>query len=229
MKRHLLLSRGIIDQPFIFNKMKTYIQPHHKVAIILYSFFDKHISNIEAYDAYYGPGGEYYLKMTSLFAAYDIPEKNLLFVHYFSDSIEEAIKKIEQADIIYFPGGAPELMMKRIIDKGIKEALEQHDGLYIGSSAGTMIQFENYHMSPDGDYPYFSYEKGLHLLSGFFVEVHYRRRKKQKAALRKVNRAYHQDIYAIPDDGALFVGEHIECLGSAFKIYHQKGINRGAK
>jgi hypothetical protein len=93
-----------------------------------------------------------------------------------------------------------------------------------------MIQMKEYHMSPDFDYPSFSYEEGLDLLKGFSIEVHYRRRKKQKAALRKVNRAFRHPIYAIPDDGAMIVEGHKKTLlGTAFQMYQDKGIMRSGK
>ena len=154
-----------------------------------------------------------------------IGSKSGKWIHYYKDNKKTAIEKIKHANIIYFPGGAPDLMMMRINAFGIKEILEAHQGLFIGSSAGAMIQMASYHMSPDVDYPSFSYEIGLNLLKGFSIEVHYRRRKKQKAALRKVNRAFRQPIYAIPDDGALIVTqESITCIQSAKKIYNNKGV-----
>lgn len=228
MSKHILLSRGILNHPELVKAFSKLIKPSDKVAILAYSFFPLWLPDLSTYDAYYAPGGEYYEKMMSSFEPYGIPPKHIEFIHYYKDTSEVAIKKIKQADIIYFPGGAPDLMMKRIHEKGLKEILEKHDKLFIGSSAGAMIQMESYHISPDDDYPSFSYEKGLNLLKGFSIEVHYRRRKKQKSSLRKVNRAYRHPIYAIPDDGALLVDQkEIKCLLSSFKIYNNKGINRG--
>ena len=87
-----------------------------------------------------------------------------------------------------------------------------------------MIQFDTYHISPDKDYHQFSIKKGLGLLSGFAVEVHYRRRKKQKAALRRVHRAKKMAIYAIPDDGALIINNN-QIIGiNAYPLYDHKGV-----
>ncbi|MCF7931178.1 MAG: Type 1 glutamine amidotransferase-like domain-containing protein [Acholeplasmataceae bacterium] len=222
---HILLSRSILASPQMIPHFKPLIHENDKVLIVALSHFSKHIGDEETYESYYGKGGEYYQKMVDSFAPYGIKESQIKWIHYFKDDHATAIKKIKESDIIYLPGGAPDLMMMRIEAFGIKEALESHQGLMIGSSAGAMIQMASYHMSPDDDYPHFSYEKGLDLLKGFSIEVHYRRRKKQKAALRKVNRAFHQEIFAIPDDGAIIVtNEAIKCLESAKKIYHKKGV-----
>lgn len=225
--KNILLSRGILKEPQIYEHAKTWIKSSDKVTILAFSFFDQYLVKEEDYHAYYDKGGEYYLKMIESFAPYGITEDQISWINYFIDNKESALKKIEDADIIYFPGGAPDQMMKRINAFGIKEALENKDKVYIGSSAGAMIQMHEYHMSPDPDYPHFSYEQGLNLCNGFSIEVHYRRRKKQKSALRKVFRAYRHPIYVIPDDGALMVeNNHITCLGSAYQMYDHKGIKR---
>jgi peptidase E len=224
---NILLSRGIIHHPHIFSHLKDYLKETDKVVILAFSFFPLWVPSKEAYDEIYEKGGEYYQKMVDSFIPYGILESNIEWIHYFKDNKESAIKKIKQADIIYFPGGAPDLMMKRIHEFGIKEALEEHDKVFIGSSAGAMIQFKNYHISKDNDYPHFTYEEGLHLLEGFSIEVHYRRKKTQKRALRKVNRAFRQSIYTIPDDSAIIVDHNeIKLIYNAKKTYHQKGVDR---
>lgn len=228
--KNILLSRGILKEPHIYEYAKKWIKSTDRVAILAFSFFEQYLNKIEDYHAYYGKGGEYYIKMIESFAPYGIPEDQITWINYFTDDQASAIKKIEKADIIYFPGGAPDQMMNRIKEFGIQEVIENHQKLYIGSSAGAMIQMHEYHMSPDPDYPYFSYENGLNLCKNFSIEVHYRRRKKQKSALRKVFRAYRHPIYTIPDDGALFVdGTNIQCVGSARQMYDKHGIVRASK
>jgi peptidase E len=227
---NILLARGILDHPNIYEHVRDYIKASDIVLVVAFSFFERQFLNEESYQEFYSKGGEYYEKMVNTFSAFNIPEKQIKWLNFYQDNHETAIEKIKQADIIYFPGGAPDLMMSRIQEFSIKEALESHRGLFIGSSAGAMIQFKQYHISPDGDYYKFSYEEGLGLLSGFSIEVHYRRRKKQKSGMRKVHRAYGHDIYAIPDDGAIIVDQKsVKCIQSARKIYNEKGIYRGKK
>ncbi|MCR3906445.1 MAG: Type 1 glutamine amidotransferase-like domain-containing protein [Tenericutes bacterium] len=227
---NILLSRGILHHPNIYKHVKEYIKANDRVLVVAFSFFESQFLNEKSYQEFYSKGGEYYEKMIDTFSVFKIAENQIEWLNYYQDNHDTAVKKIKQADIIYFPGGAPDLMMKRIKEFDIKEALESHHGLFIGSSAGSMIQFKQYHISPDGEYHKFSYEEGLNLLSGFFVEVHYRRRNKQKSSMRKVHRAYQHDIYAIPDDGAIIADQKtVKCIGSARKIYDQKGICRGKR
>lgn len=224
---NILLSRGIIGTEKMVSNFEGIIKKEHKVCILAFSFFDKHMSTKEAYDLYYKKGGEYYQKMIDSFMAYGISESAISWIYYFDDHRASAIKKINDADIIYFPGGSPDLMMERIIEFEIKEVLEAQDKIFIGSSAGAMIQFDTYHISKDGDYNAFSLNEGLNLINDFIIEVHYRRRIKQKSSLRKMHRLTHKDIYVIPDDGAIIYDHHsVRAIGSAYQLYDQKGVIR---
>jgi peptidase E len=224
---HILLSRGIIGRDDMVIQLKEIIKKEYKVCILAFSFFDKHIDSKEVYDLYYKKGGEYYQKMIDSFAPYGVIENQISWIYYFDDTKDTAKQKISDADIIYLPGGSPDQMMNRIIDFDLKEHLESQDKIFIGSSAGAMIQFENYHISKDIDYDCFSLQEGLSLISDFIVEVHYKRRKKQKSALRKMHRLTHKNIYGIPDDGAI-IYEHqtIKTIGSAIQLYNHKGVIR---
>jgi len=224
---NILMSRGILGTEPLVQELNGVISKDHRVAVLLYSFFSKDLSTPEAYDRFYAFEGENTQKIIGYFTPYGIDPSTISWINYYHDDHDVAIKKIKDADILYFPGGAPDEMMQRIIEKGLKDAIEEHQKIYIGSSAGAMIQFKHYHISKDFDYPRFSYEEGLNLLTGFSVEVHYRRRKKQKAAMKKVFRAFHHPILIIPDDGAVMIeGDEITLIETADVMYDQKGIFR---
>lgn len=222
---NVLMSRSILGADEMVESLKDVIKKEHKVVILLYSFFDKQFQNENAYHVFYERGSEKYESLMQSFTPYGIDQKNITLINYYKTSTKDAIKAIQDADIIYFPGGSPEQMMQRIIEKGLLEVIEKHQKIYVGSSAGAMIQMHHYHISKDRDYPRFSYEQGLNLLNGFSIEVHYRRRKVQKSAMRKVFRAYRHPIFTIPDDGALIVyDDEIELVGTADLLYLSQGI-----
>lgn len=222
---HILLSRGILGDSKWVPQFQTYILPKHRVCIVALSYFEEHIPHFDAYDMYYRKGGEYYQKMIDSFAPYGIKEEQITWIYHNDKNIDIMKKQIQNADILYFPGGAPDLMMKRIDELGLIETIEKHKRIVIGSSAGAMIQFAEYHISPDNEYHRFSLNKGLNWLDQFIIEVHYRRRKKQKSSLRKRHRETKKAIYGIPDDGAIvFDGQIVHCLGSARQLYNKKGV-----
>ena len=117
-----------------------------------------------------------------------IPEENITFVNYFTDSKEKAADIVQGSDIIYFPGGLPDRMMERIREFELVNVLLQHEGIIIGFSAGAYIQLKEYDLSPDEDYPGFGYYEGLAFLQDFYLEVHYEDSPVQNAVIQRVLR-----------------------------------------
>jgi len=221
---NVLMSRsGALIEDYAFKHLKDVLKPNMNVLVIGFSFFG--ILDEKSYFDMYDSNSEYYLKIQNNFKFYGIDNVNWLY--YYNQSKEEMINLIKNADVIYFPGGAPDLMMERIIEKDILKPLKEFNKIVIGSSAGAMIQLKHYHISPDQEYFKFSEHEGLGYIDDFFIEVHYAKRKKQKKAMRRMRKTYLKEVYTIPDDGMLIVNNNeIKVLNSARKFYNRRGINK---
>ena len=105
-------------------------------------------------------------------------------------------------------------MYERLIEFDLINDIMTHDGIVIGYSAGAMIQLFEYHITPDLDYPVFTYNKGLGLINDFGIEVHYTHTEIQKASIERFIVEKLKPVYAIGDNGALIiVGNSIQMLG----------------
>lgn len=124
-------------------------------------------------------------------------------------------EKIAGADVLMLMGGAPDLMMKRFKEKRLKKELKNFKGIVIGYSAGAMVQLDSYHISPDQDYPEFSYQVGLGYVSGLEVEVHFTNSPIQNASIEKVKKEKNVPVYGIYERGGLLIDEEkkITCFG----------------
>ena len=189
-----------------------YFTPDDRVAVVALSYYDDFVYDAESWQQVYGKGiGRCYFETVEPLGALGIPEENISFINYFSDTREEAIAKIEAASVIYFTGGLPDRMMDRIVDMGIEDALRKKDGVIMGYSAGAVIQLSTYHLSPDDDYSEFGYYRGLGYLDSLSLEVHYEGRPTQDDAIRRVLRERNLPTYAthtrcggvIVDDGKI--------------------------
>ena len=103
---------------------------------------------------------------------------------YKKDTADSAIKKVSDADIIFLPGGAPEKFYNRLVEYNLVYAIKNSNKVVMGPSAGTMVQFNWFHISKDRDYKKYQISDGIGLIEDFGVEVHYNRRKQQKKSLR---------------------------------------------
>lgn len=204
---NVLLESYNLTEPFLYDALKPYIKPHHRVAIVAFSFLPSQATTLEQWLKLYGrEAGMFYRWLVDPLMELGIPEKQIAVVNYFADSKELARQKIESADILYFTGGLPDAMMDRLAEFELLDILAQFDGLVLGCSAGAMIQLQDYHITPDWDYPEFGYYKGLPWLNDFYVEVHYEETQLQKDCIQRVLRERGKPVYAIHHDkGALIV------------------------
>ena len=208
---NILLEGYDIDAPWLYDELKNYIQPSHRVAIIAFSFRDSRVKSLDDWNNLYSKdNGIFYEGIVGSFAAYGISEYNISFVNYFTDTKESAKRKIENADIIYFLGGLPDRMMYRIKEFDLRDSLMNHKGIIMGYSAGAVIQLAEYHLSPDDDYPEFRYYEGLSYLNNFYLEVHYENTSIQNAAIQKVIEERKKTVYAtVCMKGAILVDNGI--------------------
>lgn len=220
---NILLEGYDIDAPWLFEELKNYIKPNHKVAIVAFSFRDSQIENLEDWERCYNRDyGQFYKGIVGGLLAYGIDENNISFLNYFTDSKESARGKIENADIVYFLGGLPDKMMDRIKEFELYDTLLKHGGIMMGYSAGALIQLGEYHLSPDKDYPEFVYFEGLPFLNDFYLEVHYEGTDTQEKAIQRVLKEKKKTVYAtVCDEGTILVDNgKLKLLGKV-KEYKQ--------
>lgn len=194
---NILLEGYDINAPWLFDSLKAYIKPFHKVAILALAFRDARVKSLAEWKALYEKDqGCYYSGIVGSLADYGIPESQIEFINYFTDTPETANQKIQTADILYFPGGLPDRMMERIREMQIYDSILHHEGIFLGYSAGALIQLREYHLSPDKDYPSFMYCSGLPLINDFYLEVHFEGTPEQNASIERVLREKQKPVYA---------------------------------
>ncbi len=194
---NILLEGYNIAEPWLYESLKPYIKPEYKVAVVAFSFHKRRVHTLAAWNHLYSREcGIYYQGIVEGFTAYGIKEENIRFLNYFADSREQARQKVEDADILYFLGGSPGQMMKRIKAFDLYDVMMHHKGLIMGYSAGAVIQLAEYHLSP-GEFPYFAYYEGLPYLQDFYLEVHYDDSDAKNKAIQTVLSERKKPVYAL--------------------------------
>jgi hypothetical protein len=169
---NILLSHITQTNENVIKIVKNELVNVKYVGVILYSFFNKDIFDNNAYQLEYGKNGPYRKKIENAFTSFGVNPSQLHFIDYYLDDPIDVARYLAKCDCIFFPGGSPNEMMKRINDRKIGAALSGKK-VYIGSSAGAMIQFAIFPITPDDDYNKFSFVKGLGYLTNAFLLVHY--------------------------------------------------------
>ncbi len=203
---NILLNRYSIGDKRLCPALAPYLHPQSKVVAIPFAFRDSRVHTQADWDALYSPEhGRLYPGITDSFAAYGIPRENITFLQYFADTPETARQKVTEADVLYFLGGLPERMAQRLEEFGLTALLAAHPGTVMGYSAGALIQLAEYHISPDEDYPEFTYGCGIPYLHDFYVEVHYEDTDVQNYSIARVLAERGKPVWLIRGNSAIIV------------------------
>ncbi len=188
------------------NILQKYLE-NKKVLVIPFAFGDI-VKNERDWLKIYGLRSKYYLQMVNPLVSFGVNKKDISWAKYYSDTSRTLKEKINKADVLFFSGGYPDLMMKRLKDMDVIKSIQKFKGTVIGFSAGAMVQIENFHITPDKDYNHFSYHYSLELLHGFDVEVHYEKSEDHDAYIDKVIMERNIPVYAIGDNGIVIVEDN---------------------
>ncbi|HDD05104.1 MAG TPA: hypothetical protein ENF51_01280 [Candidatus Aenigmarchaeota archaeon] len=134
------------------------------------------------------------------------------------EPIEEIRRKIRASDVIYLPGGKPEVFMNYARGKRLGELLKGFQGVIVGNSAGALVLCEECLITRDEEYPETVVIPGLGVVN-FCVEVHYDPSEDEE--LKELSKD--RKIYAIPERCALvFDGQEFETIGTVYLFHNGK-------
>ncbi len=205
---YILLSNNNYHEDWIFEHLKPLIQPEDKVVVLPFAFHEDWINSPETWEQAYNPiDGKYYLENVGPFQRYGIDLNQVQFLNYFKHTKVEMEALIQEANILFFTGGLPDKAAARMESLSLTDAVVEHKGLKIGVSAGALMQFPKFFVSPDDDYPELGYHNGLNTIhSPHYLEVHYERSNMpQQLAIKDALSHHCEKVYAIGQQGAIFI------------------------
>ncbi len=219
MIMNILLNINNFSEDFAYPYLKNIIHKNQHVLIIPFSYHEDWITNAKEFDEHYAKGKDEYEDIAKEFMNYGIKRKNIEVLHYYKDSKRTIKRKFYYADILFFTGGYPDRALYRIDQLNIRKNITKFKGIVMGTSAGAMIQFDQYHVTPEEDGEDYEYHEGLGLLSGFDIEVHYEDTFEHLASLITDLKLHNKTIYALPNRGGMIIdGDNIQLLGDAFEL-----------
>ena len=143
-------------------------------------------------------------------------------LNFYKETKNSIKNKFNHADIIFLTGGYPDRFLYRIDALGIREHLVNFKGVVMGTSAGAMIQLDEYHVTPEDYETDYEYHTGLGLISGFDIEVHFEEDFLHLSGLITDLKLHNKKIYAMPNYGGLIVdGNKLTPIGDTFIITTQ--------
>lgn len=201
-----LINYYNFDQPWAKQHFAPYITHNSRVTIVALAYRDNEVTDNTTWCDKYGEGGTHYDKIVAPLLSYCILPSNIQWVNPYTDDNTTAQSKVATADIVLLCGGLPDRLHQRLQAMGLDTVLANHNGFIIGVSAGAMVLLDNYHITPDDDYDtYLSDNKGLGIVCGIDLEVHYTASDIQRQCIVKQLATHSDTIYAIYHEGGLLV------------------------
>lgn len=216
---NILFDSQDFDQDWAFSVLSTYIKPDSTITVIPFAFHETWVKDYVQWDeCYNSQNGLYYQGIIQPFKKYGVKSKNIRFINYFRDSASGLEDALLTTDIIYFVGGFPEKTMKRLVELGMKEIVENYKGIIMGWSAGASMQAKEYFIAPDKYYKEYSEHEGLNFINDFAVIVHYNREVEQVESIRRYISKTGKKVFCLSkQSGIMYFEGEIKLLGNAFE------------
>lgn len=200
---------------------KDHVAPYligKKVLILPLAFREIQAWDYDSWQDIYGKNGEKYQNILRPFLAFGIDEEQISWLNCF-DKSQNYVDMIQNADVLFFTGGMPEKAIAWMEKLGITDAVKNFDGTVMGASAGAMLQLESYHITPDEDYDTYGLWRGLGLVKGLDLEVHYLATDLQNSCTKRAIDDLKLPVYQMWHEGGLIVdGDSVKILGNVNKV-----------
>ncbi len=214
---NVLLNYYNFDGDWAKEQIAPYITGK-KVLILPLAFRECQAWDFDSWQSIYGKNGEKYQNILRPFLSFGLMENDVKWLNCF-DSTQNYLQLISQAEVLFFTGGMPEKAIAWMDKLGITQAVKNFQGTVMGASAGAMLQLEKYHVTPDDDYPNYGLWKGLGLVKGINLEVHFLNTPLQQECTKRAIADLGLPVYQMWHEGGLIVnGNNVQILGNVQKI-----------
>lgn len=194
---NILLNSFRFAEPWCQRAIGRYLTPEMRVLVLPFAFRPEQIPDAREWEKRYNrENGMFSMGLAEVFRQYGIPLSQLEWVNYYAPGTDLS-RKIAQSDVLYFCGGEPDLLHRRLEKLGLLAPLRQFKGIVMGDSAGAVIQLDCYRNQP-----------GLGYLRDFDLEVHYDGSEEQQAVIRQILAAHGRTVFALGPQGALIAEEN---------------------
>ena len=185
-------------------------RPH--VLILPLAYRETQAWDYNSFLSIYGKDGEKYDNILRPFLAYGYAESEIEWLNPYDGA--NHLQQVQNADLLFFTGGMPEKAIARMEQLGIVEAVKNFRGTVMGASAGAMLQLDTYHITPDEDYDSYGVWRGLGLVKGIDLEVHYLATDLQNSCTARAVKELNLPVYQMWHEGGLLIeGDKVTVMG----------------
>lgn len=170
---NILLSTYDFDNEHCFHKISKYVKPRMNVLILPLTHDESYYKNEALFNSLYDyEKGQDYNIICKAFGNYGIDKPHVSVLNPFLDNMDFMRYKIKHSDILFITGGNPITFMNMLDELDILDDIKSFESIVMGSSAGAMVQMEEFMTYPNEEGYSYAFYKGLGFVEGFDVMVH---------------------------------------------------------
>ena len=200
---NVLLNYYNFDGDWARPHLERIFQGKPRVLIIPLAYRETQAWDNDSFLSVYGKGGEKYDNILRPFLGYGYAESDIAWLNPYDGSNHAQL--VGKADLLFFTGGMPEKALARMQNLGITDSVKRFEGVVMGASAGAMLQLDRYHITPDEDYGEYGVWRGLGLVKGLDLEVHYLATDLQRQCSARAAQQLELPVYQMWHEGGLLI------------------------
>lgn len=159
------INGSLLKEQTAFNEKDYFL-------VLPFCTMEKYVYNLDSWNYYFGENGKLKSKIVVQLVEAGAISNNVLFYNYLLED-----QKYDWGSFTYLilPGGDPELGLSRIRQYHLENKIKNFDGNIIAYSAGALLLFDRYFLSPNWYYSKMKYGEGLTFpnMPNYMIEVHY--------------------------------------------------------
>lgn len=178
-----------------------------KISIIPVCCRSPRVTDTKTFELYFGDCGKGDMYKRILISNGAI-EGNISIINYYTQFSESDISILLSNQYIVLPGGLMELGIKRMLSTHLDKILAKFEGTFICFSAGALMLYDNYLITPNKIYKKLKIDKGLGWLSAnnYYIDVHFEEDNcRQINDILYVSRRFKKQIFAITQTGHIII------------------------
>lgn len=186
---------------------------------------ERYVKDLLSWEEYFGEEGILTQKIQDQLCGAGAVRNRIDFYNYFTC---EEVPDFNRYTCLVIPGGDAELGVERIKNNKLLSALSNYQGMILAYSAGALMLYQEYFLSPNWYYTTMKYCRGIGLdcMPPFLLEMHYDGSESMAGMIKEDGKYLNKDVCAIGDYGILIYDNYEKSMieygdVTYFKIQNQ--------
>ncbi len=187
------------------------ISPNNRICILPVCCRETSVKDELSFENYFNSEGSKGDCYKSILVKNGASADLVYFFNYFNEKLLDRPEELLDCDILLLPGGRMEFGIAHLLNSKLLDCLFRFKGTVICFSAGGMMLFDEYLITPNKVYHELAVKTGLGLLdsSSFLIDVHYVEDDElQTQAIETICKSEKKSVYAITQEGYLVIRDN---------------------